>query len=160
MTKITYTPIGIIHSPHHCIDDMPIQPCGATGVRGTVEIFEKWVPGLKDLKGFSHIFLIYHFHKSEKTALQVTPFLDKQPRGVFATRSPNHPNPIGLSVVRLTEIRNQLLEIEGVDILDGTPLLDIKPYVPEFDHHSPVKTGWLGKTAGQAQEKRSDRRFR
>ena len=160
MMEITYTPIGIIHTPYQSVDDMPIQPCGAKGIRGTVEIYEDWVPGLKDLKGFSHIFLIYHFHKSGKSSLYVTPFLDSQPRGVFATRSPNHPNPVGLSVVRLLDVQNETLTVEGVDILDSTPLLDIKPYVPEFDHHPPIKTGWLEKAAEQAHRKRSDKRFR
>lgn len=160
MTEITYKPIGIIHSPYRSIDDMPIQPCGAEGIRGTVEIFKNWVPGLNDLAGFSHIFLLYHFHKAGKPSLQVTPFLDSQSRGVFATRSPNHPNPVGLSVVQLIDVQKEMITVEGVDILDGTPLLDIKPYVPKFDHHPPIKTGWLEKAARNAERKRSDRRFR
>jgi len=160
MKKIAYTPIGIIHTPHRTLEDMPIQPSGARNVQGTIEIEDRWVPGLRDLDGFSHVFLIYHLHQTRESALTVTPFLDRQPRGVFATRSPNHPNPLGLSVVRLLAVQENRLTVAGVDILDGTPLLDIKPYVPDFDHDPPVKTGWLEKTAVKAQDKRSDKRFR
>jgi len=157
--RIEYRPIGVIHTPYRHIDDMPIQPSGAEGVRGTVQLFSHYRAGLRDLDGFSHICLIYHFHRSPGALLTVTPFLDSEPRGIFATRAPRRPNPIGLSVVRLIGISKARVEIENVDILDGTPLLDIKPSVPEFDHAPVERTGWL-ETAGDAVRRtRSDQRF-
>ena len=139
---------------------MPIQPSGAAGVRGTVELFPEFADGLKDLDGFSHLILLYHFHESRGYKLIVTPFLDSEPRGVFATRAPKRPNPIGLSIVRLVQVRGYTLDIENVDILDGTPLLDIKPYVPEFDHQENCRIGWLEQVRGMAKAKKSDDRFR
>ena len=138
---------------------MPIQPTGAGGICGTVEVFPEFAPGLKDLDGFSHIILLYHFHRSGAPELVVEPFLDSQPRGVFATRAPKRPKPIGISVVRLTKIVANILHIENVDILDGTPLLDIKPYVPAFDHHQVERFGWLERTSQHAQQAVSDERF-
>jgi tRNA-Thr(GGU) m(6)t(6)A37 methyltransferase TsaA len=115
---------------------------------------------LKDLGGFSHIILIYHFHQiSEKYALEVKPFLDDTPRGIFATRAPRRPNPIGISVVRLEKIEGARLYISNVDILDGTPLLDIKPYVPDFDREEDIRIGWLTNKVHQATSKKSDERF-
>ncbi len=159
MNAITYRPIGIIHSPFKDREGMPIQPSGATGIRGAVKIKTEYVDGLKDLEGFSHVILIYHFHLSKEYSLTVTPFLDDQPHGVFATRAPKRPNSIGLSVVKLNKIKGDVLDIENVDIVDGTPLLDIKPYVPEFDVQKEVKTGWLAKAEKQIKEKKSDKRF-
>ena len=153
-------PLGIIHTPFKQVENMPIQPSGAAGIRGIVELFPEFSDGLKDLDGFSHLILLYHFHGSRGYKLTVTPFLDSEPRGVFATRAPKRPNPIGLSVVRLVQIRGCSLEVENVDILDGTPLLDIKPHVPEFDHQQDCRTGWLEKARGRVKEKRSDERFR
>lgn len=158
--KLVYSPIGIIHTPFTEVENMPIQPPGGTCVRGTVEVFPEYAKGLKDLKGFSHIILLYHFHQATACRLIVTPFLDSRPRGVFATRAPVRPNPIGLSVVRLLRVRGARLYIENVDILDGTPLLDIKPYVPEFDHHSAERIGWLEKARSNVKRKRSDGRFK
>jgi tRNA-Thr(GGU) m(6)t(6)A37 methyltransferase TsaA len=158
--EISYRPIGIIHSPFANIEGMPIQPTGASGIRGTVEVFPEFAEGLKDLEGFSHIILLYHFHRVQEAKLVVTPFMDSQPRGVFATRAPNRPNPIGLSIVKLLSIEQNILHIENVDILDGTPLLDIKPYVPEFDQPRSDRVGWLGQAKGRVQSKRSDGRFR
>ena len=157
---VTFNPIGIIHTPFKALEGMPIQPAGAVGVKGTVEMFEKYRPGLKDLDGFSHIILIYHFHGSSWFNLTVVPFLDSQPRGLFATRAPKRPNPIGLSVVQLDKIENGILHIQNVDILDNTPLLDIKPYVPKFDGPKKVRTGWLERTGKVAARKRSDDRFK
>jgi tRNA-Thr(GGU) m(6)t(6)A37 methyltransferase TsaA len=157
---IIFQPIGVIHSPYKDIVDMPIQPSGAKGVRGCIKIDSKFVDGLKDLQGFSHLFLIYHFHQVTTTQLRVTPFLDTVPRGVFSTRAPKRPNPIGLSVVKLVKIEGGVLDVENVDILDGTPLLDIKPHVPEFDHPSVERIGWLEEVRGQVSDKRSDDRFR
>jgi tRNA-Thr(GGU) m(6)t(6)A37 methyltransferase TsaA len=157
--KITFTPIGIIHSPWHDIANMPIQPNGARDVRGTVEIFPEYAGGLSDLDGFSHVILIYAFHRSGSYDLKIIPFLDTTARGVFATRAPKRPNPIGLSVVRLIGVQDRTLIIEDVDILDGTPLLDIKPYVPQFDAYPDASCGWLEKTANGAKSFRSDDRF-
>ena len=158
--KIEFTPIGVIYSPFTEIKGMPIQPSGATGVKGTVEVFEDFRPGLKDLDGFSHIILLYHFHSSHGFNLNVVPFLDSDPRGLFATRAPKRPNPIGLSVVQLDKIEEGVLYIQSVDILDGTPLLDIKPYVPEFDAQAEVRTGWLEKAWKAVSSRKSDDRFK
>ena len=139
---------------------MPIQPSGARGIRGRVEIHPEFVPGLQDLDGFSHIILLYHFHRSAGFEITVVPFLDDQKRGVFATRAPRRPNPIGLSVVKLLKAEGNLLDIENVDILDETPLLDLKPYVPEFEPAENVHVGWLSSAGKLAKRKKSDDRFR
>jgi tRNA-Thr(GGU) m(6)t(6)A37 methyltransferase TsaA len=156
---VSYQPIGIIHSPFEGIENVPIQPTAAYGIQGTVEVFAGFSAGLKDLEGFSHIILLYHFHRVTQARLTVIPFLDQEPRGVFATRAPSRPNPIGLSIVRLLSIEGSVLHIGNVDIVDGTPLLDIKPYVPDFDHHEEERTGWLAMAREQVKEKRSDDRF-
>ena len=156
---VTYRPVGIIHTPFKEVENMPIQPSGAAGIRGTVEMFPEFAEGLKDLGGFSHLILLYHFHESQGYRLTVIPFLDSELRGVFATRAPKRPNSIGLSIVRLIQIRGCFLEIENVDILDGTPLLDIKPYVPEFDRHEECRIGWLEQARGKVKKQRSDERF-
>ena len=155
-----YTPIGIIHSPFNEPENMPIQPASAKGIKGTIEIFKEYQDGLKDLEGFSHVILLYHFHRSTGFKLQVVPFMDTKLRGVFATRAPRRPNPIGLSVVELNRIENRLLHIRNVDILDGTPLLDIKPYVPEFDVQKDVRIGWLEKARNRVTTRKSDDRFK
>ncbi len=157
--NIEYSPIGTIHSPFAQPTDMPIQPTGALGVQGTIEVLEAFREGLKDLDGFSHLILLYHFHQSSGFNLQPVPFLDREPRGLFATRAPKRPNSIGLSVVRLDKIEGGLLSITNVDILDGTPLLDIKPYVPAFDTPNDVRTGWFENVASAVSNHRSDNRF-
>lgn len=157
--KIEFSPIGVIHSPFMDLTGMPIQPAGAAGVRGTVKVFEEFRAGLKDLDGFSHIILLYHFHRGQGFKLHVVPFMDSQPRGLFATRAPKRPNPIGLSVVRLCGIEDTVLQIENVDVLDGTPLLDIKPYVPEFDAQTEVQIGWLEEVRRNVSDRKSDDRF-
>ena len=157
---IELNPIGIIHTPFTKPEGMPIQPTGAAGIRGTIEVFEEFRPGLKDLDGFSHIILLYHFHRSHGFRLHVVPFMDSEPRGLFATRAPKRPNPIGLSVVRLDKIENGVPHIQNVDILDGTPLLDIKPYVPAFDSTGNIRTGWLEQSGKSASSHRSDDRFK
>ena len=159
MTQIYYTPIGIIHSSFTEIAGMPIQPSGALGVQGWVEIEPKFLPALQDLDGFSHLILLYHFHCVTEVALTVTPFLDMEKHGIFATRAPKRPNPIGLSIVKLLKVEGNILRLENVDILDQTPLLDIKPYVPYFDRPEVEKVGWLEKNKDQVQGKRSDERF-
>ncbi len=131
MPQIKYKPIGIIHSPFKEPKGTPIQPSGAKGINGTVEIFLEYAQGIKDLEGFSHIILIYHFHLSKKSSLKVKPYLDDEVHGVFAMRGPSRPNPIGISAVRLLRVEGTTLHIQDVDIVDGTPLLDIKPYVPD-----------------------------
>jgi tRNA-Thr(GGU) m(6)t(6)A37 methyltransferase TsaA len=158
--KIDFAPIGIIHSPFKDAADMPIQPAGAAGVRGTVEVFEEFRAGLKDLDGFSHILLLYHFHRSRGFDLHVVPFLDTEPRGLFATRAPRRPNPIGLSLVQLDKVEDGVLHVGNLDILDGTPLLDIKPYVPEFDARGEVRAGWLERARKTVSGRRSDDRFK
>jgi tRNA-Thr(GGU) m(6)t(6)A37 methyltransferase TsaA len=158
--EIYYRPIGTIHSPHTDIRGMPIQPSGAAGIRGCVEILPEYAPGLKDLDGFSHIILLYHFHRAGLPLMTVIPFMDTRPRGLFATRAPRRPNPIGLSVVRLLDIEGATLHVENIDVLDGTPLLDLKPYVPQFDQPADVRTGWLEATGSQVRTRRADDRFR
>jgi tRNA-Thr(GGU) m(6)t(6)A37 methyltransferase TsaA len=157
---IEFKAIGIIHTPFTTPDSMPIQPAGAVGVHGTVEVFEEYHAGLKDLDGFSHIILLYHFHRSEGFSLWVVPFMDTQSRGVFATRAPKRPNPIGLSIVALDSIKDGVLHVQNVDILDSTPLLDIKPYVPEFDSYTDIRTGWLEEVRKTIPTRRSDDRFK
>lgn len=157
---IKFQQIGTIHTPHKETAGMPIQPAGAGGVCGTIEILPEFAEGLKDLEGFSHLILIYHFHRVRETKLSVTPFMDTKKRGIFATRAPMRPNPIGLSIVKLLAVEGNKLDIENVDILDNTPLLDIKPYVPEFDHQQEVRTGWLEKFRDKVHNHRSDDRFK
>ncbi|MGB9177181.1 MAG: tRNA (N6-threonylcarbamoyladenosine(37)-N6)-methyltransferase TrmO [Methanoregula sp.] len=157
---IQFVPIGIIHTPFTDITGMPIQPTGARGIRGSVRIFQEYAEGLRDLEGFSHLFLIYTFHRCPSYQLTVTPFLDTTPRGVFATRAPRRPNAIGLSTVRLIEVNGTTLVIEDVDILDGTPLLDLKPYVPAFDSYPDASSGWLEQSSQRAGSFQSDERFR
>ena len=154
-----FKPIGTIRSPFTHPEGMPIQPAGATGVKGSVEVLSAFEDGLQDLNGFSHIILLYLFHRGRGFELKIVPFMDTTLRGVFATRAPKRPNPIGLSVVRLERIEGRVLHVEGVDVLDGTPLLDIKPYVPNFDVPGEVRTGWLEPAGNKAQGKRSDGRF-
>jgi len=139
--ELVMKPIGILHSPFTDKNQTPIQSTRSQ-VSGYVEVFPEFAEGLKDLEGFSHIILLYTFHQSDGYTLQVKPFLDDRLRGLFATRHPCRPNPIGLSIVRLLTRRGNILDVEGVDMLDGTPLLDIKPFVPEFDVRTNVKTGW------------------
>lgn len=157
--KMSYQPIGVIHSPFKGVEGMPIQPTGASKIQGTVKVFSQFADGLKDLEGFSHVILLYHFHQVKNTQLIVTPFLDSQPRGVFATRAPKRPNPIGLSVVKLLSIEQNILHVGNVDVIDGTPLLDLKPYVPEFDWHPVNRVGWLEQAKGKVQSTKSDNRF-
>jgi tRNA-Thr(GGU) m(6)t(6)A37 methyltransferase TsaA len=160
MEPIVYQPIGIIRSPFEKLEGIPIQPAGAQGVRGFIDLDPELAEGLQDLEGFSHIVLIYHMHLAAGPSLSVKPFLDDESRGVFATRAPSRPNPIGLSVVLLEKIEGNRLHIDNVDIVDRTPLLDIKPFVPEFDPTADVRIGWLrGKVEG-ARSKRSDKRFK
>jgi len=157
--QVVLEPIGIIRSPHQEGTATPIQPIFAGGRRGRAEIDPAYAEGLSDLEGFSHIYLIYHFHQVNGWQPLVTPFLDHHQHGLFATRAPKRPNPIGLSIVRLLDIREGVLDIENVDILNGTPLLDLKPYVPDFDQFEVDSIGWLQTTSQHVNSTRSDRRF-
>jgi tRNA (adenine37-N6)-methyltransferase len=160
MKDIVFSTIGTIHSPHKKLAGMPIQPRAAIGIRGEVTILPEFVEGLADLEGFSHVYLLYHLHRAARCRLRVTPFLDSKPRGVFATRAPSRPNPLGLSIVRLREVRGSTLVVENIDILDGTPLIDIKPYAPAFDHWEVDSVGWLKEKGDSLPTARSDDRFR
>lgn len=151
--------IGTIFTPFATLEDMPIQPKGAEAVTGTVELEEQYLAGLADLEGFSHIYLLYTFHMAKRTALTVTPFMDTQPRGVFATRSPLRPNHIGISIVRLVSVAKNIITVQGIDILNGTPLLDIKPYIAAFDAVQHSRSGWMQGSVEDVSRKRSDTRF-
>jgi len=144
MKRLAVKVIGIIHSPFRQAKGTPIQSALAQGVEGWVKVFPQFVPGLQDLKGFERIWLLYWLDRATAARLVVKPFLDGQERGVFATRAPCRPNPIGLSCVRLLEVVGNVLHVDGLDILDGTPLLDIKPYIPTFDAFEPKRIGWYG----------------
>jgi tRNA-Thr(GGU) m(6)t(6)A37 methyltransferase TsaA len=157
---VTFRPIGIIRTPFVDTERMPIQATAAIGVPGRIEIDAEFVEGLADLDGFSHLILLYHLHRMTAARLTVTPFLDDRPHGIFATRSPARPNPIGLSTVRLVAIEGSTLEVEDVDMVDGTPLLDIKPYVPAFDERDDVRVGWFTERLGGLSGARADDRFR
>jgi tRNA-Thr(GGU) m(6)t(6)A37 methyltransferase TsaA len=156
---LRYTQIGIIHTPFTTPEGTPIQPMAAQGAEGRVEVFQTYCDGLKDLDGFTHIYLIYNFHLVNKSTLQVKPFLDDEKRGIFSTRAPIRPNPIGMSVVELLQIEKNMLYIKDLDIVDGTPLLDIKPYVPDFDHREAGKIGWLQKHTKRLPGSKDDGRF-
>ena len=153
--KIEYQSIGIVHSPFTKRKGTPIQPSRSKAV-GTVEVFSEYAEGLNDLDGFSHIILLCHLHQSTIYRLKIVPFLDTELRGLFATRAPNRPNPIGLSVVRLAGVEGNILTVEGLDLLDGTPVLDIKPYVGEFDGQPDFRFGWL-ETARRQTDAADDR---
>ncbi len=157
---IKYTSIGTIHTPQKTKEGMPIQSVGAEGTKGNIKLKKKYMEGLLDLDGFSHIYLIYHFHKSKDFKLKVMPFLDDKLHGIFSTRAPQRPNSIGISVVKLISIKDNILEIENVDMIDGTPLLDIKPYISEFDIHDIERSGWIKKKTNKLNEIKSDDRFK
>jgi len=138
---------------------MPIQPKGAKNMIATIEIEKEYALGLKDLEAFSHIYLIYYFHEAVRTELEVIPFMDTQKRGVFSTRSPLRPSHLGLSITKILSIDDNIVTIKGIDVLDGTPLIDIKPYIPQFDGVNGVKTGWMNKSKSEVNTARSDDRF-
>jgi len=140
--SITYKAIGVIRSEHTKPEETPIQPVYATGHRGRIEVLPEYAEGLRDLDGFSHVYLIYHFHMADPAKLVVKPFLDDVERGVFATRAPCRPNPIGISIVRLKGRQGNVLYVDDLDVLDGTPLLDIKPYAARFDRIEKTRNGW------------------
>lgn len=159
MDEILLRPIGVIHSPFTDRKNMPIQPCGARDTPGTVVLDEVLAPGLRDLEGFSHIHLLYHFHMSRGYELTVVPFMEPAQRGLFSTRAPRRPNQVGLSVVRLERVEGNVLHILDVDVLDGTPLIDVKPYMRAFDAHAGARCGWAEPYQDEAGGLRSDDRF-
>jgi tRNA (adenine37-N6)-methyltransferase len=154
---ITFRPIGVIRSEHVNPEQTPIQPVYARGCKGQVEVSPEFSEGLRDLEGFSHIYLIYYFHKAGAAKLIVKPFLQDVDRGVFATRAPCRPNAIGVSIVKLLRREGRVLHVEGVDVLDGTPLLDIKPYVSRFDRIASKRNGWQDEVDEKTAEKRGKR---
>jgi len=160
MNDIVYRPIGVVHSPFKEPYGTPIQSVAARDVEGVIEVSPQYAEGLRDIEGFSHLILIYHFHLSSKPSLTVKPYLDEGMHGIFATRAPARPNPIGISVVCLVKVDETRLHVKGVDILDGTPVLDIKPYVPEFDRVEAKRIGWLRDRVHNVEEIRDDGRFR
>ena len=158
---MSYEPIGVVRSPYTTLDGMPLQT-GVDAVEATVELDARVHGALRDLDGFSHVWLLVHLHRVDGWSAEVTPFLDpERPRGVLATRSPRHPNPIGLSLVELVAVDPGSLRIRGIDLLDGTPVLDVKPYVPLFDARdaAAVRTGWFGAAAERVRTVRSDARY-
>lgn len=157
--KIIFEKIGTIYSPFKSKEGMPIQSNGAIGVKGKIELNLDLIEGLNDLSNFSHIILIYQFHKSNGFELMTKPFLDNKKRGVFATRAPKRPNAIGMSVVKLLEVKNNILLIDNIDVLNETPLIDIKPYIPEFDIHQVEKVGWTKNKIANLNTIKSDKRF-
>jgi tRNA (adenine37-N6)-methyltransferase len=156
---VRFTPIGIVRTPFATHEGMPIQTVAARDVQGRIELDPAYAAGLADLDGFTHLHLITHLHRTGAASLRVTPYLDTTERGVFATRSPRRPNAIGLSLVRLVRIDGSVLHVEELDLLDGTPLLDIKPYVPPFDERAGARYGWFEQRAQDVHTVRADARF-
>lgn len=159
MATIELRPIGIIHTPFKQPKGTPIQPKRSGGAEGTIEVYPEFEAGLADLDGFSHITIIYYLHLSKGFELSVVPYLDTHKRGLFATRAPRRPNPLGISTVRLEKVDGCILHIKDVDMIDGTPLLDIKPYVPVFDETTEYRLGWLTEAARNAKDTVADERF-
>ena len=157
---VSYVPIGVVRSPYRRLDGMPLQTAAAADVDAIVELEPRVHGALRDLSGFSHLWLVVHLHRVTGWEPEVVPFLDdERPRGVLATRSPRRPNPIGLSLVELLEVRPGVLAFRGIDVLDGTPVLDVKPYVPLFDARADARAGWFGAAAGRVHSVRSDDRY-
>lgn len=159
MQEIVYTPIGIVYTSFATSAGMPIQTVAAQGTTGRIELDPAYAAGLKDIEDFSHLWLLTHLHQNNGYSLEVTPYLDTQPHGVFATRSPRRPNPLGLSLVRLNRVEGAVLHIEEVDLLDGTPLLDIKPYVGPFDQRTDTRMGWFTTQIHKVHEIKGDNRW-
>lgn len=159
MKEVRYKPIGVIHSPFKEPKGLPMQSTSSKSVRGTVELESEYVDGLKDIEGFSHIILIFHLHLSKGYSLEVKPFLDDHLHGLFTTRAPRRPNPIGISVVRLLKVEGRVLYVEDLDMVDGTPLLDIKPYVPVLDDRKAERIGWLSGKVDQMHATNADEKF-
>jgi tRNA-Thr(GGU) m(6)t(6)A37 methyltransferase TsaA len=158
-SPVSYTPIGVIRSEHSVAEKTPIQPAYAKGCPGRAEIYPEFEEGLRDLEEFSHVYLIYHLHQAASARLLVRPFLEDCEHGVFATRSPLRPNPIGLSIVELVRRESNVLYLDGVDILDGTPLLDVKPYTAKFDRIETKRNGWQDGVSEETAQRRGKRGY-
>jgi len=158
--KILYNPIGVIHSEHIAAEQTPIQPVYAKGCKGRAEIFPEFSAGLQDLDGFSHLYLIYHFDRTGPAKLMVKPFMENVERGIFATRAPCRPNSIGLSIVEFVRQEGNMLHLDGLDILDGTPLLDIKPYTAKFDRMETTRNGWQDEVDEDTARRRGKRGYK
>lgn len=155
---VTFKPIGIVHSPYREKVGTPIQACFDGGAQGSIEVFAPYQEGLEGLEGFSHIYVLYVFDRATAARLKVMPFLRDIEVGVFATRAPSRPNPIGLSIVELKRREGSFLHVQGLDMLDKTPVLDIKPYVPRFDVRENARVGWMeGATEDTSRQKADDR---
>lgn len=159
MAEFTYKPIGTVHSPFKEPKNVPIQAAASKGSEGTIEIYPQYAEGLTDLDGFSYIILLYHLHLVQASSLMVKPFLDDTLRGVFATRAPARPNQIGFSVVKLVRIEGNILHISDLDVIEGTPVLDIKPYIPAFDCVQAERIGWFSGKIDKLGTARDDGRF-
>jgi len=159
MKEIKYKPIGVIHSPFKEPKGTPIQTRAAEGIEGTIEVFDEFVRGIEDIDGFSHIIVVCHFHLSSEPSLKVKPYVGNKTRGVFATRAPSRPNSIGISIMRLVKVEKNILHVKDLDVIDGTPLLDIKPYVPEFDTKIVERIGWLKNNVYKVNTTKADNRF-
>lgn len=160
MNTICYQPIGIVHSPFKTAQGTPIQPKGdEQQTEAQIEILPQYIEGLLHLEGFSHIYVLFHLHLAQSKGLHVVPFLDTEAHGVFATRSPERPNGIGLSVVELLRVEANILHIRNIDLLDGSPILDIKPYIPQFDVHNTTKNGWFENQIHKMSKQKDDGRF-
>ena len=157
---VTFSAIGAIHSDHHQPGQTPIQPVYARGCEGQAVLFPEFAEGLRDLDGFSHVYLLYQFHRAESPRLLMQPYTDDKPHGIFATRHERRPNPIGLSIVRLVKVEGNVVHLTDIDILDGTPLLDIKPYVPRFDAVEDPRGGWTELVDDAVARKRGLREFK
>ena len=158
-TAVSFRPIGVLRSEHRVAAQTPIQPVYAKGCRGRAEVFPEFAEGLTDLEGFSHVYIIYHFHQAPAPKLKVKPFLQDVERGVFATRAPARPNPIGISIVELVRREDNVLYLDGLDVLDGTPLLDIKPYTARFDRIETTRNGWQDEIDEKEAQKRGRREY-
>lgn len=158
--KISLSPIGVIHSEHTVPENTPIQPVYAQECAGSVDVFPEFAEGLADLEGFSHIYLIYHLYRAGTVRLKVKPFLHDVERGVFSTRAPCRPNGIGMSIVQLIRRDGKTLHVSGLDVLDGTPLLDIKPYATRFDCVQTERDGWQDDVQEEEAQLRGKRNFR
>jgi len=153
MDEVRYKPIGMVHSPFKSPKDVPKDDAPLKAAKGSIEVAREYADGLKDIEGFSHIVVVFHFHLSKDRPLVVKPYWDNSLRGVFSTRSPSRPNPIGVSVVRLLRRESNILHLQGLDMVEGTPILDIKPYVPE-DRLRVTRMGWLEKAVKEHEAKR------
>ncbi len=160
MPEIVYKPIGIVHSPFKKPEGTPIQAVADKNTGAVIEIFPEYAEGLRDLESFSHLYILFHLHLAGADSLLVVPFLDTKPHGVFATRSPARPNKIGLSVVLLERISGNHLYVKNIDILDGSPVLDIKPYISQFDVFESSKSGWFDDHMHKLEKQKDDGRFK